>query len=214
MTLIKFGCITETQPSAFIIVFNREKQTNKQYHLNCLAVRANFDLQQGACELRVTERKMNCTLRHKSDSFFQHITNACEVQTILTVCTDTSKNYLWVCVRLSASVGSRCFALRVVFQALELLQVFGIWALHEADTEHEHLIWHLPCFHSWSLPPFYFFLFSNHPDYRLSGPARIPFLTHQNGDIHLKDDICGEFPNNLIVIRRRRGRRGRYDGGE
>lgn len=47
------------------------------------------------------------------------------------------------------------------------------------------------------------------PDYRLSACARIPFLTHQNGDIHLKDDICGEFLNNLIVIRHRRG----YGGG-
>lgn len=29
--------------------------------------------------------------------FLQHITNACEVQNILTVRTDTSTNYLWVC---------------------------------------------------------------------------------------------------------------------
>lgn len=43
------------------------------------------------------------------------------------------------------------------------------------------------------------------PDYRLSGSAQIPFLAHQNADIHLKDDICGEFLNNRIVIQHGRG---------
>lgn len=38
------------------------------------------------------------------------------------------------------------------------------------------------------------------PDYRLSGSAQIPFRAHQTADIHLKDDICGEFLNNRIVI--------------
>lgn len=64
------------------------------------------------------------------------------------------------------------------------------------------LMWPSPMFLQLIIP--FFFL----PDYRLSGSAQIPFLAHENGDIHLKDDICGEFLNNLIVIRHRRGRGG------
>lgn len=146
----------------------------------------------------------------------RHITNACEVQNIRTACTETSTNYLGVCsasVSLRQSVGSRCFALWVVFRALELLQVWGS-GLHMKPTRNTSTLSGVCCVFTADLSLLFFSFFPNHPDYRLSGSARIPFLTHQNGDIHLKDDICGEFPNNLIVSRRRRGRRGRYDGGE
>lgn len=118
-----------------------------------------------------------------------------------------------VFVPLPAAVSSRCFALFGLFLGPPAPVFFGI-RLHMKWTEREHLIWRLPCFHSWSFPPFFTPSFFFFPDYRLSGSARIPFLTHQNGDIHLKDDICGEFLNNLIVIRHRRGRGGGYDGGE
>lgn len=87
-------------------------------------------------------------------------------------------------------------------------KLFQFWDLapHEVDrTQAPYLA--LPVFSQLTIPFFF-------PDYRLSGSARIPFLTHQNGDIHLKDDICGEFLNNLIVIRHRRGQGGGYDGGE
>lgn len=118
------------------------------------------------------------------------------------------------CLRLSASVGSRCFARGVVFRALELLQVSGSGLCVKRTQNTSTLSGICRVFTADRSLLFYFYFFPNHPDYRLSGPARIPFLTHQNGDIHLKDDICGEFPNSLIVIRRRRGQRGRYDGGE
>lgn len=99
------------------------------------------------------------------------------------------------------------------FWALQLPQFFWDPASHEVDrTRAPYLafaVFSQLIVPSFFLPPPFFF-----PDYRLSGSARIPFLTHQNGDIHLKDDICGEFLNNLIVIRHRRGRGGGYDGGE
>lgn len=119
-----------------------------------------------------------------------------------------------VFVPLSAAVSSRCFTLLGLFLGPPAPPVFwgsgftwsgqntstlsGVCHVFTADRS---LLFFTPSF----------FVF---PDYRLSGSARIPFLTHQNGDIHLKDDICGEFLNNLIVIRHRRGRGGGYDGGE
>lgn len=189
--------------------------------MNYPAQRPSLDMdgkahvQQGACGLRVTELKTSFSLR--GWFLLRHITNAYEVQNIWTACTETSTNYLGVCsasVSLRQSVGSRCFALGVVFRALQLLRVSGSRLRMKRTQNTSTLSGVRRVFTAdRSLPPFFFF-FPNHPDYRLSASARIPFLTHQNGDIHLKDDICGEFPNNLIVIRRKRGRRGRYDGGE
>lgn len=87
-----------------------------------------------------------------------------------------------------------------VFGAFKLLQVWDL-TLHEVDrTQVPYLVW--PMFAQLITGVFYF------PDYRPSGSARIPFLTHQDGGIHLMDDICGEFFNNLIVIRHRRGKGG------
>lgn len=100
--------------------------------MNHPAQRPSLDLdgiahvEQGACGLRVTELKTSCSLRERF--LFRHITNACEVQNIWTACTETSTNYLGVCsasVSLRQSVGSRCFALGVVFRALQLLRVSG-----------------------------------------------------------------------------------------
>lgn len=76
---------------------------------------------------------------------------------------------------------------------------FQVWdlAVYKAGrTQAPYLV--LPVFSQLTIPVFF-------PDYHLSGCAQIPFLTHQNGDIHLNDDICGEFLNNLIVISTQEG---------